>query len=60
MIPLLKSDEDMVVRLTAANTIRIVVDVFEFNIESFLKYLEPTFTLLFDLLKEAQECDTKV
>ncbi|XP_073979099.1 importin-11-like [Rhodnius prolixus] len=60
MIPLLKSDEDMVVRLTAANTIRIVVDVFEFNIESFLKYLEPTFTLLFDLLKEAQECDTKM
>ncbi|KAK9506660.1 hypothetical protein O3M35_008554 [Rhynocoris fuscipes] len=60
MIPLLKSSEDMVVRLTAANTIRIVVDVFEFNIDSFLKYLEPTFTLLFDLLKESQECDTKM
>lgn len=60
MIRLLRSEEDMVVRLTAANTVRAVVDDFEFNLESFMEFLEPMFLSLFNLLKEALECDTKV
>jgi hypothetical protein len=60
MIPLLEPTEDIVVRLTAASTIRTVVDNFEFNTDSFLEFLEPLFRLLFSLLQEAQECDTKV
>ncbi|KAL1117813.1 hypothetical protein AAG570_004128 [Ranatra chinensis] len=60
MMVLLEPSEDMVVRLTAANTIRTVVDDFEFSTETFLEYLEPMFRLLFTLLKEAQECDTKM
>ncbi|CAH1407271.1 unnamed protein product [Nezara viridula] len=60
MIQLLRSEEDMVVRLTAANTVRAVVDDFEFNLESFMDFLEPMFLSLFNLLKEALECDTKM
>lgn len=60
MLPLLQPHEDMVVRLTACNTIKMVVDDFEFNTEQFLDYLEPSFGLLFLLLKECHECDTKV
>lgn len=60
MIRLLRPEEDMVVRLTAANTVRTVVDDFEFNLESFLDFLEPMFISLFNLLKQAQECDTKM
>lgn len=60
MLPLLQPNEDMVVRLTAANTIKLAVDDFGFNADEFLKYLEPLFSLLFQLLKDCQECDSKV
>lgn len=60
MLPLLQREEDMVVRLTACSTIRMAVDDFEFNTVQFLEFLEPSFTLLFALLKEVHECDTKV
>lgn len=33
---------------------------FEFQGTQFVPYLEPTFSLVFSLLKEAKECDTKV
>lgn len=33
---------------------------FEFQANQFLPYLEPAFASLFQLLKEAKECDTKV
>lgn len=59
-LSLLHSDEDMAVRLTASTTLRHAVDDFEFNCEQFRPYLEPAFSLLFNLLKEAHECDTKV
>ncbi|CAH0385174.1 unnamed protein product [Bemisia tabaci] len=60
MLPLLQPNEDMVVRLTAANTIKLAVDDFGFNADEFLKYLEPLFSLLFQLLKDCQECDSKM
>lgn len=36
------------------------MDDFEFETEPFLQFLEPSFGLLFNLLKEVKECDTKV
>lgn len=59
-LPLLQGDEDMAVRLTASNTLKLAIDDFEFNTDQFLPFLEPSFALLFTLLKEAHECDTKV
>lgn len=60
ILPLLQDDEDLVVRLEAANTLRTAVDDFEFNTEQFLPYLSPSFSLLFQLLREVKECDTKM
>lgn len=60
MLPLLQPDEDTAVRLTACSTIKSAVDDFEFNTEQFVEYLDPLFGLLFALLKEVHECDTKV
>ncbi|XP_054286364.1 importin-11-like [Macrosteles quadrilineatus] len=60
MLPLLRSDEDIAVRLTACSTIKSAVDDFEFNSEQFMEYLDPLFGLLFALLKEVHECDTKM
>ncbi|XP_067143577.1 importin-11 [Centruroides vittatus] len=60
ILPLLDSKEDLVVRLASANTLRVAVDDFEFNIEQFLPYLEPSVDQLYNLLKEAKECDSKM
>uniref|UniRef100_A0A1B6L138 Importin-11 n=1 Tax=Graphocephala atropunctata TaxID=36148 RepID=A0A1B6L138_9HEMI len=60
MLPLLQTQEDTAVRLTACSTIKNAVDDFEFNTEQFLEYLDPLFGLLFSLLKEVHECDTKM
>ncbi|XP_075209818.1 importin-11-like [Lycorma delicatula] len=60
MLPLLQPGEDMAVRLTASTTIKKAVDDFEFNTDQFLAFLEPSFDLLFSLLKEAHECDSKM
>lgn len=37
-----------------------IMDDFEFESETFMEFLEPSFGLLFSLLKEVNECDTKV
>nr|CAD7396049.1 unnamed protein product [Timema cristinae] len=60
MLPLLEQGEDIAVRLTASSTLKLAVDDFEFNTDQFLPFLEPCFSLLFALLQEAQECDTKM
>ena len=60
ILPLLSGDEDMAVRLTASKTLKMAIDDFEFNTDQFLPFLEPSFSLLFALLKEATDCDTKV
>lgn len=59
-IHLLSSEEDFVVRLSAAMTLKHSVDDFEFDPEKFMPYLPTIFGLLFNLLKEAHECDTKM
>lgn len=60
VISLLASDEDMAVRLTATTLLRHAIDDFEFSSEQFTPYLDTTCTLLFNVLKEAHECETKV
>ncbi|XP_038076376.1 importin-11-like [Patiria miniata] len=60
VLPLLAEDEDLVVRITAAQTLKIAVDDFEFKKDNFLPYLESSFALLFQLLKQVSECDTKM
>lgn len=50
----------MAVRLTAANALKLAIDVFEFDTTQFMELLETVFNLLFNLLREAKECDTKV
>ncbi|XP_055541390.1 importin-11 [Wyeomyia smithii] len=59
-LELLQPSEDLAVRLTASKTLKNIMDDFEFDAEQFLEFLEPVITLLFTLLKEASECDTKM
>ncbi|KAF5275843.1 hypothetical protein FQR65_LT04081 [Abscondita terminalis] len=60
IINLLSPEEDMAVRLTSSTTLRLAVDDFEFNSEQFKPYLDTVFNLLFSLLKEVVECETKM
>lgn len=59
-LELLQPSEDIVVRLTASKTLKTVLEDFNFDAEQFLEFLEPSFNLLFVLLKGAKECDTKM
>ncbi|KFO75173.1 Importin-11 [Cuculus canorus] len=57
----LLQDQDLVVRIETATTLNCLpVDVFEFRTQQFLPYLECMFTLLFQLLQEVTQCDTKM
>ena len=47
-------------RLAAAKAMKVVIDDFEFSVEELEPYLEQVFGLLFSLLKEVSECDTKL
>ncbi|XP_014671976.1 PREDICTED: importin-11-like [Priapulus caudatus] len=58
--PLLAGDDDLVVRVTAATTLKQAIDDFEFDVEQFVPYLESSFALLFALLRDVRECDTKM
>ncbi|XP_053596445.1 importin-11 [Microplitis demolitor] len=60
MIKALSSEEDLVVRLEASNTLKQALDDFQFHIDEFMPFLETTFLLLFNLLREVTECDTKM
>jgi hypothetical protein len=57
---ILRPEEDLVVRLAAAKALKVVIDDFEFTSEELKPYLSLAFQQLFDLLKEVDECDTKV
>ncbi|XP_043213718.1 importin-11-like isoform X1 [Amphibalanus amphitrite] len=57
---LLQHEEDLVVRLAAAQTLKDAVDDFEFCPETFMPFLPVCFGQLFRLLQEAHECDTKM
>uniref|UniRef100_A0A182NDW1 Importin N-terminal domain-containing protein n=1 Tax=Anopheles dirus TaxID=7168 RepID=A0A182NDW1_9DIPT len=59
-LELLQPSEDLAVRLTASKTLRSIMDDFEFVAEQFVEFLEPAIALLFGLLKEAVECETKM
>ncbi|KXJ72128.1 hypothetical protein RP20_CCG018800 [Aedes albopictus] len=59
-VELLHPSEDLAVRLTTSKTLKNIMDDFEFEAEQFLEFLEPVIALLFALLKEAHECDTKM
>uniref|UniRef100_A0A8C7A216 Importin-11 n=1 Tax=Nothoprocta perdicaria TaxID=30464 RepID=A0A8C7A216_NOTPE len=52
----LLQDQDLVFSLNHC----LPVDDFEFRTDQFLPYLESMFTLLFQLLQEVTECDTKM
>nr|XP_046202751.1 importin-11 [Oncorhynchus gorbuscha] len=56
----LMQDPDLVVRIETATTLKLTVDDFEFRTEQFLPYLESIFSLLFQLLQQVTECDTKM
>ncbi|XP_075595526.1 importin-11 [Balearica regulorum gibbericeps] len=56
----LLQDQDLVVRIETATTLKLTVDDFEFSTDQFLPYLESMFTLLFQLLQEVTQCDTKM
>ncbi|XP_043263596.1 importin-11 isoform X1 [Colletes gigas] len=60
MVEVLSPDEDLGVRLAASDALKLAIDDFQFNPEEFSPYLESAFSLLFSLLKEVKECDTKV
>lgn len=60
IINLLEPSEDIAVRLTAANTIKDVVDDFEFCSKVFLDFIPRCFQLLYTLLEQSKECETKV
>ncbi|XP_078253485.1 importin-11 isoform X3 [Rhinoraja longicauda] len=56
----LMQDQDRVVRIETATTLKLAVDDFAFRTEQFLPYLESIFGLLFQLLQQVTECDTKM
>ncbi|XP_069737222.1 importin-11 isoform X2 [Phaenicophaeus curvirostris] len=56
----LLQDQDLVVRIESATTLQLTVDDIEFRTDQFLPYLECMFTLLFQLLQEVTQCDTKM
>lgn len=60
LVPLLQSNEDLVVRLAAAKALKVVIDDFEFSSDELKPYLGAVFDQLFNLLKQVEECDTKL
>ena len=60
MLESLSPEEDLSVRLAASNALKSAIDDFNFNSDEFVPFLEPAFSMLFTLLKEVNECDTKV
>ncbi|KFZ62274.1 Importin-11, partial [Antrostomus carolinensis] len=61
----LLQDQDLVSHIHLQSVLfflndNLPVDDFEFRTDQFLPYLEPMFTLLFQLLQEVTQCDTKM
>lgn len=57
---LLTSDEDMYIKLSTAKTLSQTIEDFEFQPDQFREYFAPTFNALFEILKNAKVCDTKM
>lgn len=60
MIEVLSPKEDLGVRLVASETLKLVIDDFQFDPEKFSPYFGTAFSLLFSLLKEVKECENKM
>lgn len=60
MVESLGPEEDLGVRLAASDALKLAIDDFQFNANDFLPFLEPSISLLFALLREVNECDTKM
>ncbi|KAJ3334820.1 Importin-11 [Gonapodya sp. JEL0774] len=60
LVSLLRSDEDMVVRLTAVQNLRLVVDDWDFDAEGFTPFLEGIVDMFVELLAAVEEFDTKL
>ena len=56
----LQSSENLVIRLQATLTLKAVMDDIHFEKEHYLPYLNYHFGLLCQLLKEVEDCDTKI
>ena len=56
----LEPREDLVIRLQATLTLKAVMDDIHFEKEKYLPYLNFHFGLLCQLLKQVEECDTKI
>ncbi|XP_012268880.2 importin-11 [Athalia rosae] len=60
LVESLSPEEDLGVRLAASDALKLAIDDFQFSTDEFSPFLEPAFSLLFALLKEVNECDTKM
>ena len=58
LLQLMAEDEDLVVRLTAANALKQAIDDWDFDISIVLPYLGSAMTLLLSLLNQVEESDT--
>ncbi|CAG0880159.1 unnamed protein product [Cyprideis torosa] len=60
LIRLLQPSEDLVVRLSAGTALKKALDDFDFDAKDFLPFCEGSFTGLVDMIKVAQDGDTKM
>ncbi|KAI7849043.1 armadillo-type protein [Circinella umbellata] len=58
LLELMVGEDDLVVRITAAHSLRQAIDDWDFEINILLPYLEPAMDLLLKLLNEVEESDT--
>lgn len=60
LLNLMNVQEDLVVRLTAASTLKTAIDDVEFDLGDFVQFLNGSFEALCNLLKCTHDCDTKM
>jgi hypothetical protein len=60
LLAVLRPQEDLVIRLTAADSLRMVIDDFEFSAEEFCPYLADYVQLLVQLLCTVSQPETKL
>ncbi|KAI8899690.1 armadillo-type protein [Globomyces pollinis-pini] len=60
LLSLLHSNEDIVVRLTAVNSLKLAVDDFDFELERFNPFFQPFVDGIMVLLKDVEDFDSKM
>ncbi|KAL0090725.1 armadillo-type protein, partial [Phycomyces blakesleeanus] len=58
LLQLMVAEEDLVVRLTAAHSLKLAIDDWDFDLSILLPFLGPAMDLLMALLNEAEDSDT--